>query len=373
MKQILILSCSTGQGHNSCAQAIKAYAEAEGGRCDIVDALSFVSPGFAKAMSKGHSFIYRNIPWLFSWGYRSSERHPNVLDKGSTAYRILTSGTEQMAEWLKSRQYDTILCTHVFSAMMLTRLLSLHPMPVKTAFVATDYTCSPGTAVSDLQHYFIPDLSLCEEFVRRGIPKDRIAASGIPVRRDFWHITEKTDAKRLLGVNSAHKHLLIMCGSMGCGPIPGMLRGIRRNLPPNTEVTVICGTNHRLEKRLKRQCRHTPEIHIVGYTNQMSLYMDSADLYLTKPGGISVTEAAAKRLPMAFINAVDGCESYNMSFFLDRHAAIKVGSPIKAAKECLRLLHSEDTLRRMTEALQEYRQSDGAKIILNTISTGESL
>ena len=40
----------------------------------------------------------------------------------------------------------------------------------------------------------------------------------------------------------------------------------------------------------------------------MALLMDSADLYLTKPGGISVTEAASMRLPMVFIDAVAGCE-----------------------------------------------------------------
>ena len=30
MEKVLILSCSTGQGHNSCAQAIKEYFEAQG-------------------------------------------------------------------------------------------------------------------------------------------------------------------------------------------------------------------------------------------------------------------------------------------------------------------------------------------------------
>ena len=57
---------------------------------------------------------------------------------------------------------------------------------------------------------------------------------------------------------------------------------------------------------------------VIGYTKFIPLYMDSADLFLTKPGGISVTEASAKALPMAFINAVAGCEQYNMDIFI-RH------------------------------------------------------
>ena len=83
--------------------------------------------------------------------------------------------------------------------------------------------------------------------------------------------------------------------------------------------------NKRLYKALNYRYRKSSRIHIVGYTDKVSLYMDSADLYLTKPGGISVTEAAIKQCPMLFINAVAGCqgtERTNMDFFLCIHSAV---------------------------------------------------
>ena len=39
----LILSCNTGEGHNSCAKAIKEVYDQNGVVCDIVDGLAFVS------------------------------------------------------------------------------------------------------------------------------------------------------------------------------------------------------------------------------------------------------------------------------------------------------------------------------------------
>ncbi len=77
---------------------------------------------------------------------------------------------------------------------------------------------------------------------------------------------------------------------------------------------------------------------VIGYTKFIPLYMDSADLFLTKPGGISVTEASAKALPMAFINAVAGCEQYNMDIFI-RHGFAFTNTYVKElAESCVTAL-----------------------------------
>ena len=231
-----------------------------------------------------------------------------------------------MYRYIAKGKFDTVICTHVFSAVMLTQMQKSFPLALKTAMIMTDYTCYPGMEATDLQMYFIPDGSLTEEFAACGIPRKKISAARIPVCREFYKKLEKADAKRLLDVRADHRHLIVMCGSMGCGPIERMVDRLYENLPEDTEVSVICGTNARLQKKLDRKYRDADQIHIVGYTKQMSLYMDSADLCLMKPGGLSATEAAVKKLPMAFINAVAGCEQYNIEYFAKRGGA--VSSPI---------------------------------------------
>lgn len=61
---------------------------------------------------------------------------------------------------------------------------------------------------------------------------------------------------------------------------------------------------------------------VLGFTTQMSLYMDAADIIVTKPGGLSSTEGATKHKPLVFINAVPGCETRNLDFFVDHGFAL---------------------------------------------------
>lgn len=370
MKRVLILSCSTGQGHDSCAQAVKSYCKMNHIDCDIRDSFEFISKRISRFISWGHSFMYRHLPGLFRWGYRQGEQHPALLKQGSLIHKALTSRADRMYDYIIQGNYDTVICSHIFAAMMLTQMLKKHSLPIRTAFIATDYTYYPGMGACNLQKYFIADESFTDELINGGVKRDNIIAAGIPVRRAFYNHTEKADAKRLLDTRSNSKHLLVMCGSMGCGPIARMLKLISKEMTENMEVSVICGTNDRLFRKLSRKYKKRSDIHIVGYTNQIPLYMDSADLYLTKPGGVSVTEAAVKCLPMAFINAVAGCEQYNMDFFRKNGAAITADSIKELVRKTIALLNSTAELRRMENALREHKISDGAACVFRSLSEG---
>ena len=59
-----ILSCNTGEGHNSCAKAIQETYAAHDETCDIVDALQFISKRETGVRTKswtmpiGRVFVY---------------------------------------------------------------------------------------------------------------------------------------------------------------------------------------------------------------------------------------------------------------------------------------------------------------------------
>ncbi len=368
MKKVLILSCSTGQGHDSCAAAVMEQFEIKNVYCEVRDALEFDSKRIARFMSWGHSFMYRHVPWLFRKGYSYSEKHPAVFKESSFVYKKLTSGAEKIYTYISEGGFDTVICTHVFSAMIMTHVLKKHPMDIRTSFVATDYTCSPSMEKSDLQYYFIPHESLRDEFAECGIPEERIIAAGIPVRHDFVECRDMGYAKKELGINPDNKHLLIMCGSMGCGPIAKTAKKLSKLMPDNMEATVICGTNEKLFKRLSRRLEGNHRMHIVGYTTQVSLYMDSADLYLTKPGGISSTEAAIKRLPMLLADVVAGCELHNMKFFGNLGAAEVEKNLGRLAEKSILLIQDDEKLKRMKNVLENYNQAVGAEEIFNNLN-----
>ncbi len=311
--RILILSCNTGEGHNSAAKALRECFEQQQIDCDIQDALAFWSPNKSKIISHGHVFIYRKLPRLFGVSYRFEENHMKEGGEGFI-YDLVTKGCHALYQYLLAQHYDIIICTHVFSSMMITELKKHTSLSVKSYFISTDYTCSPGVNQTNLDYYVIPHSKLAEEFIQNGIPADKLITAGIPVKGAFFTKTEPTAAKKSLSLPLNKKVVLLMCGSMGCGPIKELSELLPQKLPPDAVLVIICGNNRRLYKSLTKN--PLPEnVRVIGYTTRMPLYMDAAELILTKPGGLSSTEAAAKALPMVFIDAVPGCETRNLEFF----------------------------------------------------------
>ena len=64
----LILTCNTGEGHNSCAKAIKEVYDAHGEPCEIMDALLFVSEWFSGFVHRVHTTMYQKYPKVFKVG-----------------------------------------------------------------------------------------------------------------------------------------------------------------------------------------------------------------------------------------------------------------------------------------------------------------
>ena len=295
----LILTCNAGGGHNACAAAIAQAYHRQGLVCDTADALQFTSLRLSRFLSWGHTTMYRRIPGLFQRGYRFAEQHPSVMSDGSPLPRLLSAGSRRLYEYIRQGQYDAVLCVHVFAAVLLQQTLQDFPLTLRTGFVATDYTCSPGAA-GDLDYYFIPHRSLCGEFIAGGTAPERLVISGIPIDRRFTADTQRPAAQP--------RHLVMMCGSMGCGPMEELTAFFLRHLPQEAALTVVCGSNEKLRRRLSELVQGHENIRICGFVTDMAELLDSADLCLTKPGGLSTTETAAMGVPMVLIDAVAGCE-----------------------------------------------------------------
>lgn len=317
--KVLILTCATGGGHNSAAAALCEYFEKQGCECDVVNALGFLPKARADFISRGHELAYKYAPRLYGAGYRISEKLP----QNRAIYEQNAKGADELCKTLFSGSYDVVISVHIFAAIMMTELRINREINIPSFFVATDYTCSPGVSEIDADKFFIPHEKLREEFESQGIMPGKIVASGIPVREEFCRKTEKGMARRALGMSEEGRMLLLCCGSMGCGPIRSIALKIGEVLGENDSLVIVCGSNHQLEKDLQFLTGDDIRIKICGFTDKMSLYMDAADLVITKAGGLSTTEAVMKRLPILYIDAVPGCESRNIEFMTENSYALE--------------------------------------------------
>lgn len=361
--KVLILSCNTGEGHNSCAKSIMESFAEKNIICDTVDCLRFISPVISSVMAHGHRFIYRHLPALFDFGYRFTEKHDFLYRKGAPLYAFLSLGAVNLADLINNNGYDTVICAHVFAGVMMTEAESMCNHPVLTSFLATDYTCSPITEVSDLKLYFIPDERLKAQFAAKGISAKKLIPLGIPIRKEFYDVIPKEKAKKVEGIGAYNQHLVIMCGSMGCGPMEKLIQRLSTEISDDIEITVVCGNNQKLYNKLSVRYGACPQIHVRGYVKNVSRLMESADVYLTKPGGISVTEAAVRKTPMVLVNAVGGCELYNYKFFTGNGAAVTGNSIEEITGKCLELLNSPKYCRQICEIYENTIQRNAAQEI----------
>ncbi|MDO4492313.1 MAG: glycosyltransferase [Clostridia bacterium] len=370
---VLILSANTGEGHNACAKAIKEVYDRNGEPCDIIDGLSFYSLTVSKIVSWTHTFMYRYMPGFFAWAYGASEKKRTA---GNFATFFAKRAAEHLYAFLLDRDYDTLIFVHVFPALLAAAMKEeFDALGIKSCFVATDHTCSPTVELSNADRYFIPDAMYTDEFVKGNITRDRIVASGIPVRSAFYTHTDRATARAKFGIPENARHLLVMGGSMGCKSVIRVVDRLAFHLKPDQYVTIICGNNKKLEKKLGKRFSVLKRVRVLGFVSDVSTLMDSADLYLTKPGGLSTTESAVKGLPMVLIDTVAACERYNMLYYTMQFAAVTAKENHELANLCRRMLDTPAWTQRMRESCLSLPRNNAAAIIrdtMNALKSGEA-
>lgn len=366
--KLLILSCNTGAGHNSVASALKEAFSDKGDECEIVDALSFLPPGWSQIASDMHSYIYKKAPELFRKGYEHAENHRSQFEQGHATRNLIDVGVSKLGRFIKKQKYDAVLCSHVFAGLMLSDAIKRYSLDIQSGIVETDYTVTPGTEESDLDWHFVPTSDQIEPLIEMGVPDERIVVSGIPVRNQFYRYLPKAIAKTKMGLNPEKNNILISCGSMGCGPIEEIIAGLEAEHTDRFEVTIICGSNQKLFELLDSRYRTQEYIHVLKKVENMSIALDAAEVYITKPGGISTTEAAIKGVPMVFVDAVGGCEQYNMNYFLSYGGAVTEKTIFGLVQDALWIISNRQCQMSMREQLRKAVSENNREIITDVFS-----
>ena len=352
---ILILTCNTGGGHNAVAAALTEEFRRRGADCTVLDGLSFISQKASKLVSRWHTRMYRHHPHLYKAGYMTAEEEVGrTVPQNNPVERYLARGARRLYRFLQTQQFDAVVCVHVIPALMMTMLRKNGGAPMPFCFVATDYTCSPSVGDCTPDICVIPHEELAEEFVRCGMAAETLLPAGIPTRSVFNAPVDRAAARRALSLPEEGRHILLMSGSIGCGPMTELARQLDEQLRPGDYATVLCGSNRQMLYALQR--RSLLRVQAVGFTSQVAQYMDSADLLVSKPGGISITEAACKGVPMLLADLVGGCETRNQAFFAEHGWAAACSNDI-IADSALSLL--ADDARREALVSAQRRDFDG--------------
>ena len=358
--RVLILSANTGGGHNSAADAVRTEFERQGVTCEVRDALSFVSEIHSDIISSGHTYIYRYFPQLFGIGYRFEERHPPRF-----IYEQMALGAKRFTAFLNENAFEAVVSTHIFGSMLVTEVRKRFGITIPHYVVITDYALYPGTDMVDVERYFIGADGLIPAYVQAGVSPDRLMVSGIPIRSGFLETHHKTETRKSLHLPEQARIVLLFSGSIGCVRLHRIAPELEKNLPSDAHLVIICGHNKRAYESLLNHCG--PQTTVVGYSNRIAEYMAAADLCISKPGGLSITEMLVMQLPMVLMLSVPGCESRNLTFFEENGIAVATEDWDEAILATVRLLRSPDALSDMRHRMKQIGYPGGAKVIVDTV------
>ena len=344
--KVLLLTANTGGGHNATARAISEELSARGIECVIENTLSFGLRIEEDITVNGHTFAYKYLPEVFEAGYKYAENH--------SAYPIYLNYARYapvVRRYIERNGFDTVICCHVFASHILTSIRRRYDLPIKQYFVATDYTCSPGYEMAEMDRVFIPK-GLTPEFVLAGMDPGMLMECGIPVRMACYEpLTREYAREELAGelaVAPEKQLVLVAPGVLDAQQVGYFVRAVSADAP-DTAFTVITGKANALFRRQLEQLE-LPQLKTLPYTAHMDLWMKAADLLVTKPGGLTSTEAVSCGVPVILMDVAPGLETHNRDHFVNRGCASAAAGVPALYGEAMRLLGSEEARERMVAA-----------------------
>ena len=347
--EALILSCSTGGGHNTAARALKQELESRGHNAVMMDPYELVSKKLAKEIGDVYIKMVTVSPGTFALVYKLGNlvRH---IPMNSPVYYANVAVAKKLGEYLNEHHVDVIITTHLYPAELITYLKKNYKNMPASIFVATDYVCIPFTEETNCDYYVIPGVHQAHDFIRRGIPESKLVPLGIPVAEAFERDMSKEEAREYLGLEPNKKYILLAGGSMGAGNIDKTIQTILPYFEKNLiygQLIIISGNNEKLYNKLSR--KYGRKIILIKHTNEMAAYMRACDIFISKPGGLSSTEAAVSGVPCIHMKPIPGCETYNTRYFKKSGMSVPINKQSWSLKLALKKLDKPKALEKMRE------------------------
>ncbi len=319
--KVLLVSIKAGFGHHSTANAlIDRFSELDV-ECEMADMFEQISRHLSDSINDSYLLATKYLKGIYGIAYSRLAERDEAYDRKSVTNAINVLISLRLMNFFKENTADVIIATHSFAATILTELKNRGCIKCPIIGIVTDFTIHPYWECTDLDYYVLPDMMLAYQLEKKGIDKSKMLGCGIPVRTIFAERCDKAQKRAEMGIANKTT-LLVMMGSMGFGHIEKFVQQID-NFRGDFQIICVCGTNDKSKAAIDSgSWEHTVYAH--GFVSNIYDYMDISDILITKPGGLTTSEAMAKGLPCIITNPIPGHEYRNMDFLVNNGAAVMV-------------------------------------------------
>ena len=368
-KRLLVISVSAGSGHIRAAQGIEAHAHIRFPEWTVRhrDLMQLVPAYFRKIYTDLYLKLAGGLPEAWGWLYRKTDHEPT----GSLTERCRRSlqrlSAQKLFTEIADYKPDAIVCTHFLPAELLADAVLQKRLDCPVWVMVTDFDLHQMWVHEGIAGYFVANEEISFRLESSGVPKSNIVVTGIPVMPEFVNRPERDLCAANVGLNPAHKTLLIMGGGAGLGINCHLVNSLL-NLQADVQIIVMAGKNKSLLDELHKLSSQWPgRLVAMGFTDKVPELMACADLVITKPGGLSTSECLVMGLPMVLINPIPGQEERNASYLLQEGVAQRADDVATLLYRITQLLAKPEKLDEMKRQASALGRSDAASSLLNHI------
>lgn len=365
---VLFLSASVGEGHTAAAQAVSSalLERRPDAVCEVVDSYRYASNVFHRVASNGYLGIVRLLPQLYKYIYDQAERATKVSAFKTWLHHYTALNLRQLVGELKP---DAVVCTHAFPCGVMAEYKREFADAPPVIGVVTDFVVHPFWIHRNIDKYAVATSAMRQTLISRGVPPTRIVVTGIPIDCRFGRATAKRRARQIIGIAPDVTTVLLMGGGLGIGPLETALLAIDR-LNYSVQTVIVVGKNKALERRLRdvaHKLHH--RVKVVGFIANVYDYMRAADVLVSKPGGMTSSEALASELPFIMLKPLPGQEERNTRYLQDRGVGIRVDRSRELTSALDKLLRTPALLERMRRNARTLAHPAAAENIASIIET----
>ena len=323
--RILIATVTAGAGHLQAAAALEEAWRAlrPDDVVEKVDLLNYVPRLQRKAYANGYTRFVEHAPELWGLLFRKTD-NASLLRKLTRFRRLFARQTNRrFVRFLLSFRPDAVLSTHFLPVEVLghVKSKSTDHAPFSVC-VITDFEAHALWMEPSVDRYCVAAKETKASLVARGVPPERILVTGIPIAKKFSASLQPKTIRKACGLRDDLRIVLVLGGGFGMGPVGEILTSLEQVQTP-MQTVVVTGRNEKLRQELAcRTYRHPTKV--LGFVTNMHELMAIADLIVTKPGGLTTSEAMALGKPLVILNPIPGQETANSDFLLEHGAAGKV-------------------------------------------------
>ncbi|MFC1666727.1 glycosyltransferase [Candidatus Omnitrophota bacterium] len=365
-KKILLMYITLNSGHHRASLAIENALKEISPSVEIlnINAFGYTNPILEKIINRTYMGVIKNKPEVWEYLYDN----PKVL-KGVQGMReaIHRFNSKKLKTLLKDFNPDAVLCTQAFPCGMVSDYKKNIKSQLPLVGILTDHAPHSYWIFNDVDCYITPSDISKESFVKNGISESKVKVFGIPIDPRFARHHDKKEIFPKLGLDPNFPTVLIMGGSQGLGPVENIV-DILEGIKTYFQLAVICGTNKRLGKVLHgRMRRYKKKLVVFDHIENVDELMEISSVVITKPGGLTTSEALSKDLPMIIVHPIPGQEAKNTEFLLQQGVAVKAEDNEDIAVLIQELLLNNTKLNEMKKRAGELKRPNAAMNIAELV------